>query len=100
MAGFFVTSRIGGAFVELHLDVATERVLDLHRALWGKEMLGAIEMRPEGDSLLLDAAQLAEAENLESPAVGEDGAIPGHKFVQPAQVADQLVARPQIQVIG
>ena len=45
-------------------------------------------------------AQIAQAEDLEAARVGEDRARPGHELVQTAQLADQLVAGTQKQVIG
>ena len=57
-------------------------------------------MRSEGDAFGGDFAQFAEAENLEAARVGEDGAGPGHKFVQAAELADQLMARTKIEMIG
>ncbi len=57
-------------------------------------------MRAEGDALFGDLAQIAEAENLKSAGVGEDGAIPAHETVQAAQAPDQLMTRTQVEVIG
>ena len=43
---------------------------------------------------------LGEAEHLEAAAVGQDRARPADEAVQAAAPRDQLVARPQQQVIG
>ena len=57
-------------------------------------------MRLEDDAVVGDLAQPAQAEDLEAAGIGEDGARPGHEAVQPAHAADQLVAGPQIEMIG
>ena len=54
----------------------------------------------EGDAILGNARQIAQAEDLETAAVGEDGQAPAHELVQPAEAADELVAGPQVEVIG
>ena len=47
-----------------------------------------------------DLAQLAQAENLKAARVGEHGARPTDKSVQPAHAPDGLVAGAQVEVIG
>ena len=45
-------------------------------------------------------ARRRQAEDLIAAAVGEDRPVPADEAVQPAAPRDQLVARPQVQVIG
>ena len=52
------------------------------------------------DAVLLDLAALRQAEHLVAAAVGEDRPGPADEAVEPAAAGDQLVAGPQIQVIG
>ena len=60
----------------------------------------AVEVRLERHAVGVDLARVAQAEHLEAAAVGQNGAIPGHEAVQPAQVADSLVARAKVEVVG
>ena len=46
-----------------------------------------------------DLAYIAQAENLESAGIGEYRPVPRHELVQAAEVSDQLVARPEIEVV-
>ena len=57
-------------------------------------------MRAEGDAFVRDFAQFTEAENLEAAGIGEDGARPGHEFVQAAQLADEFMAGTQKEMVG
>ena len=60
----------------------------------------AIQMRAEAHARVRHLAQLAQAEDLEAAAIGQDGMWPAHEAVQPAEARHQLRARPQQQVIG
>src|ERR1700743_2200355 len=57
-------------------------------------------MRPETNTFLADLAQLTQAKDLKAAGVGKHSPIPTHESVQPAQLAYQLMPRPQIEVIG
>ena len=57
-------------------------------------------MRPEARAALVDRAPLGQAEDLIAAAVGQDRPGPADEAVQPAAPRDQIVAGPQIQVIG
>ena len=63
-------------------------------------MLGAVEVRAKSDALVRHPAQTAEAEHLKAAGIGEDRPGPGHEIVQAAQAANQLVARPQVKMVG
>ena len=84
------------AFVEHHQDVAAEGQLRVHGGFRREGVQVAVQVRLEDHALLGDFAQAAQAEHLEAARIGEDGVGPRHEAVQPAQLADQLVARPQI----
>ena len=59
-----------------------------------------VKMGLERDSLFSDLSQFVEAENLIASAVGKDRVGPVHEFMQSAQRADQVVPRPEIEVVG
>src|SRR6516225_3776906 len=63
-------------------------------------MLGAVQMRPETHAYAGDFPQISQAEDLIAAGVGKDGPAPGHEGVQAAELANQLVAWAQIEVIG
>ena len=52
------------------------------------------------DAVFVDGAQRGEREHLKAAGVGEDRPVPLHELVQAAQLANQLVAGPEVQVIG
>ena len=55
----------------------------------------AVQMRAEQHAFFGDLAQAAQAEDLEAAGIGEDGPRPVHELVQPAELADRLVAGAQ-----
>ena len=57
-------------------------------------------MRAEGDAVFTDLAQLAQAEDLKSTRIGEDGPRPGHETVQTAELADLINSGTQVEVVG
>jgi hypothetical protein len=63
-----------GALVEDHHDVRAQRPLHLHGDLGAQEDRAAVHRGAEAHPLLRDLAQLAQAEDLEAPGVGQDGA--------------------------
>ena len=91
---------VGSAFVEGHHDVGAEGQLDVDGALRGEQVPRAVHVGLEGHAILGNARQIAQAEDLEAAAVGEDGQAPAHEVVQPAETADEFVAGPQVEVIG
>ena len=54
----------------------------------------------EGHALLLDLAQSRQREHLKSTGVGQHRAVPAHELVQTAHLANDLVARTNVQMIG
>ena len=87
-------------FIESHDDVCTQRLLDFYGTLWGNEVGRSVKMGLEGNTLFRNFGKLLETENLITPAVGEDGVVPVHKFVQTTQRTDQVVPWPEIEMIG
>ena len=87
------------AFVELHLDVGAQQVLDFHRPLRRQQMPRAVDMGLEGDAVLIELAQLGERHHLEAAGIGEDRIGPVHEAMQATEFGDALGARPQHQVI-
>src|SRR5215510_34104 len=57
-------------------------------------------MRAELYALFPNLSQVAEAEDLEPAAVGQNRAVPRNEFAQPAQLEDGFVAGPEKKVIG
>ena len=73
-AGVFVADGILGTFVEGHQNIAAEGKLRVDGRFRGEGVQIAVEMRAEHHAVLGDAAQAAQAENLEAAGIGEDGA--------------------------
>ena len=60
----------------------------------------AVEVRAELDAVLGHLAHRRQAEHLVAAAVGQDRVRPADERVQAAGARDQLVAGPQVQVVG
>ena len=95
-----VVRAVGHALVQHHHDVGIEIALDGNDFFRGEQMARAVQMRTELHALLADFAQGAQAEDLKAAAVREHGSGPGGEAVQAAVPGHQLVAGPQIKVIG
>ena len=65
-----------------------------------KEMQGAIDVRAKLDAIFGHLAQMIQAEDLKAAGIRQDGVRPAHKLMQPAQAANALMPRAQIQMIG
>ena len=61
---------------------------------------GAVDMRLEGDAMLVDAPELRQRHDLVAAGIGEDRSVPMHELVQAAEPGDALGAGPQHQMIG
>ena len=60
-----------------------------------------VDVRLEPDALFgIYLATVAQREDLEAAAVGEDGAVPAVELVQTASLAKHLNAGAQIEVVG
>ena len=87
------------ALVKCHRNIRAEIGLNTHAFFRPHEDVPTVHMAVECDAFFRDLPQLRQRKNLESAAVGQDRSVPGHEFVQAAQVADQLVARTHVQMI-
>ena len=67
------------AVVEGHDDVRAELMLDVDGELRREKVRGAVDVGLEGDAVVGDLAQVAEAEHLKAAGVGEHRAIPRDK---------------------
>src|SRR5262249_17184273 len=65
-----------------------------------EEVGRSVQVRAECDPFFGHPAQFAQAKDLESTRVGENGPPPRHEPVQPAQLANRLNSGPQVKVIG
>jgi hypothetical protein len=84
--------------VEHHRDVRAG--LDVGGLLRREQVRGAIEMRTEARALFGNGPARREAEHLIAAAVGEDRLLPSDEPVEAAHARDEIVAGPQIEVIG
>jgi hypothetical protein len=98
--GVLVGGRVLHALVEGHGDVAAEVGLDAHGLLGAHEDPVPVDVGGEGDALLPDLPQRRQGEHLEPAGVREDGAVPVHELVEPAHLPDDVVAGPQVQMVG
>ncbi len=87
-------------FVEDHGDVRPEIFLDLNGFFGCQFEQVSIDVRPKHGRLVGDLSQVGEAVDLEPATVGENRAIPLHELMEPAEFGDEVVSRPQCQVIG
>src|SRR5690606_13018867 len=92
----FPFRRIGRTFVKSHDDVGTQGVLNLYRLLGAEKQRFAADVRPKGNPFFRDLPERAEAEHLESSAVGQDSAVPVHEAVQPSRLPDDFVPRAEV----
>ena len=88
------------ALVEHHRDVRAELRLNVGRLLRRQRVRRPVEMRSEVRPVLVDRPPRGEAEHLIPAAVGQDRLRPADEPVEPAPAGDEIVAGPQIQVIG
>ena len=89
-----------GAVVEAHRDIGAEGCLDGHGVLGGQFQPSAVQMGAEGHPGFGQLHAIGHAEDLEAARVGQDRPVPGHHPVQPAEVADHILAGSDRQVIG
>src|SRR5664279_3805089 len=95
-----VLRRMFGALVERHDDVGAESDLGSDGALRTEEMRRAVKVRAKGHAVFRDLAQIAEAENLKAAGFGEDGMVPRHELLYPAEAADHLDTGSQIKMVS
>src|SRR5260370_35043595 len=98
--GCGMVARRGGldALIEHHCNVGAKRELHLDGLLRRQQMFRTVQMRPEEHALGRDFPQPGPAEDLISAGIGQDRARPSHELVQAAQIPDQRVPRPEIEM--
>ncbi len=98
--GVLIGRRVLHALVKGHGHVAAQVGLDAHGLLRPHENLPPVNVGGEVDPLLLDAPQGGQGEDLEAAGIRQDGPLPVHEFVQPPHPPYQLVAGPEVEVVG
>ena len=81
-----------------HVDA--ERVLDRDDRLRRERAERPVHVGPELDALFPDPPQVGEAPHLEAARVGQDGPVPGHEAMEATELAYQLGARAQEEMVG
>lgn len=89
-----------GALVERHDDVRAEVLLNGNGLLGGEAMRRAVNVTLERHAVIVDLAGLRQREDLKAARVGEHRTRPLHEPVQAAHVAHELVAGPQVEMVG
>ena len=59
-----------------------------------------IDVGVEVDALFLDFSESGEGKYLKAAGIGEDRTVPVHKPVEAAELLDQLVAGPDMKMVG
>ena len=86
-------ARVRCAFVEGHDDVGADFALGLHHGFGCEFVARAVQMAMEFHALFGNVAQLLEAPDLESAAVGEHRAVPAHELLHAAHLGHKFRAR-------
>ena len=90
--------RQGWTHVEHHLDVCSERLLDLDRAFGGEPVDAPVIHRAKRHSVVVDLRR--ERKDLEATRVGQDVAVEAHEPVQATEGRDRVGTGSQHQVVG
>ena len=85
--------------VEHHGDVAAQALLRLDGALRRQGVLRSVDVRPERHAVVRQRTEVAQAEDLEAAAVGQDRAVPRHEAVEAAEALDEVDTGPQEEVV-
>ena len=99
LADLVPACRQRGAMIQAHGHIGAQRLLDGYGALGCQFQEPAIDVRPEGHSVVSDPVPGRQAEDLEPTRIGQDRAVPSHERVQAAERGDGLLAGPEGQVI-
>ncbi len=90
----------GRADVEAHRDVGAELGLDPRGELRREPFRAAVVDRAERDAVVVARDQrVPERKDLKAAGVGEDRPVPRHELVQAAELRDQLLSGPEVQVV-
>ncbi len=85
--------------VEDHCDVAAELFLNRDRTFGRDFDEGAIDVRTKTNAGFVERHAVGEAEDLEAAAIGEDGAVPAHEFVEAAECGYGLLAGAEGEMV-
>ena len=92
--------RIANALIELHHNIGTDALLNVHIALGRPTVLAAVIIaRVECDAVGVGLHHVVEAEQLEPARIGEHGAVVVHELLHAAGLFDNVDARAHVQVI-
>ena len=92
--------RIANALIELHHNIGTDALLDVHIALGRPTVLAAVIIaRVECDAVGVGLHHVVEAEQLEPARIGEHGAVVVHELLHAAGLLNNVDARAHVQVI-
>jgi hypothetical protein len=73
--------------------------LDSNGALRREAMRRAVDVTPEGHTLIVYLAGLCQRENLKAARIGQHGTGPAHEPVQATQAGHHIVTGTQIEVV-
>src|SRR5437763_1065665 len=105
----FRASRVGNtqsnmsmprAIISSNCGVASERSLDFHRDLRRNKCGRSVDVILKLNALLGNFSQLRQRKNLVTAAVGQNRPVPGHEFVETAEMFDHLNPRPDEEMIS
>ncbi len=87
------------ADVENHGNVAADSLLKFNDVLGREAMLASVEVRREGDAVVVETPPALEAKDLKAARIGEDRAIPRHEAMESARRLDRRDAGTQPEMI-
>ena len=88
------------AFVKRHRNGRRDVGLDLHAFLRSHKNTSAVYVRCELYAFLTDLAELREGEYLKAAAIRQNGSVPIEKLVDAAHIADNVVTRTNVEMVG
>jgi hypothetical protein len=98
-AGIGIIAWPGRAFIESHDDVGSDDPLDVHHVFGREQVFGPVDMGIENDAVFVELAPFGEGIDLVSAAIGEYGALPAVKFMQPAGPGEDIEAGAEVQMV-
>ena len=86
--------------IEAHYYIGAEPILNLGCDLGVEIYLCTIYVAGEFDAVIINPSKATQRKDLIASAVGQKGAVPGHKFVQAAERLDCIDSGPQQQMVS
>ena len=99
LRSFLDGARVRRTFVKRHDDVGPDFALGLHHRFRGEHVARSVQMTMEFHALFGNVAQVFEAPDLESAAVGEHRAVPAHELLHATHFGHEFCARAQVEVV-